>query len=131
MSEDLKEDSNVPISKMPYMILRLEGVVILICSIIILIYLKSNWILNIVVFLLIDISLLGYLSNPKLGATIFNIGHTLSLPIILLIIGILINSSISIQIGIIWVAHIGYDKMKGFGLKYPDSFDSSHLNYVK
>jgi hypothetical protein len=33
-------------------------------------------------------------------------------------------------IGVIWIAHIGFDRALGYGLKYPDSFKATHLGRV-
>jgi hypothetical protein len=30
----------------------------------------------------------------------------------------------------IWIAHIGMDRMLGFGLKYPTRFNATHLQHV-
>ena len=33
-------------------------------------------------------------------------------------------------VALIWLAHIGGDRMVGYGLKYPDSFKHTHFNEV-
>jgi hypothetical protein len=33
----------------------------------------------------------------------------------------------SIAIPLIWVAHIGFDRLLGYGLKYPTGFGNTHL----
>jgi hypothetical protein len=30
----------------------------------------------------------------------------------------------------IWVAHIGFDRMLGYGLKYPTAFSDTHLGRI-
>jgi hypothetical protein len=32
--------------------------------------------------------------------------------------------------GLIWLAHSGFDRMLGFGLKYPTFFGDTHLRHV-
>jgi hypothetical protein len=31
---------------------------------------------------------------------------------------------------VIWVAHIGFDRLLGYGLKYPTAFKDTHLGKV-
>ena len=35
---------------------------------------------------------------------------------------------IGLSIGLIWIAHIGLDRMLGFGVKYPTGFKDTHLS---
>ncbi len=39
------------------------------------------------------------------------------------------NSSV-LAIGLIWSAHIGMDRMFGYGLKYSRAFKDTHLNRI-
>lgn len=77
-----------------------------------------------------DISMFGYLVNNKVGAVIYNLVHTYSSPIIVIILGLLLTSPIVVSLGLILSAHIGMDRMIGFGLKYPTDFKDTHLNRV-
>ena len=42
----------------------------------------------------------------------------------------LANGATAVQIALIWLAHIGMDRMLGYGLKYPTGFKDSHLQRV-
>ena len=77
-----------------------------------------------------DISMLGYLLNNKVGAMIYNLFHTYSLSIGLVICGLILSNETVLVIGIIWSAHIGMDRMIGYGLKYSTEFKDTHLNRV-
>jgi hypothetical protein len=35
-----------------------------------------------------------------------------------------------VQLGLIWLAHIGIDRALGYGLRYPDAFNENHLQRV-
>ncbi|RKQ33951.1 DUF4260 family protein [Oceanobacillus halophilus] len=35
-----------------------------------------------------------------------------------------------IIVGLIWTAHIGMDRMIGFGLKYPTAFKDTHIQRI-
>jgi hypothetical protein len=124
------EKISLPKSRMPYNMLRLEGLVIMLASIIMAIYVKTHWLLIIVGFFAFDISLIGYKVNKRVGAIIFNIGHTLSIPIALLLLAILESVPLLLSISLLWIGHIGYDKMRGFGLKYPEDFNDSYLQHI-
>jgi len=77
-----------------------------------------------------DISMLGYLLNNKVGAMVYNLFHTYSLSIGLVICGLILSNETVLAIGIIWCAHIGMDRMIGYGLKYSTEFKDTHLNRI-
>lgn len=56
--------------------------------------------------------------------------HTYALPIALGVAGVLGDSSLATQIALIWVAHIGMDRLLGYGLKYPTAFKDTHLQRI-
>jgi hypothetical protein len=113
----------------PKILLHLEGLAILILAV--LAYTQhANWILFAVLIFAPDIFMLGYLIDKKTGAFFYNVGHTYVIPIVLLIVGQLMTISILVQISLIWFAHIGMDRLLGFGLKYPKAFKDTHLQHV-
>lgn len=77
-----------------------------------------------------DLSMLGYLVNPRLGALTYNTVHTYVVPGVVLALGLLTNTPVMSQIAFIWFAHISMDRTIGFGLKYPNSFKETHLQRV-
>jgi Domain of unknown function (DUF4260) len=86
-----------------------------------------GWLLFAVLFLLPDATMLGYLRNPHLGAQVYNLGHTYVLPVLLIGAGLWSGSSVALGLGLIWTAHIGTDRLVGYGLKYSRSFQATHL----
>ena len=83
------------------------------------------------VFLLIpDISMIGYTVNNKIGAMIYNIGHSLRLPLLLIFCSIFFAIDLLLSLSIIWVAHIFMDRCFGYGLKYPDEFKHTHIQEI-
>lgn len=79
-------------------------------------------------FFSFDLSILGYLAGPRIGAVIYNLFHNLALPLICLALGLLSYKIIWLDsLALIWLAHIGFDRMLGFGLKYPDRFGHTSL----
>lgn len=108
----------------------MEGFAVLLLSIYFYSYFQFSWLLFFVLLFAPDISMLGYLVNNKTGAVIYNIVHTYSTSIAVTIVGLLLTSPVVLAIGLILSAHIGMDRMFGFGLKYPTGFKHTHLNRV-
>jgi hypothetical protein len=62
------------------------------------------------------------------GAVAYNTLHTYVDPLALGTIGLLAGSDRSVQIALIWFAHIGVDRLLGYGLKYPTAFKDTHFS---
>ncbi len=90
--------------------------------------------MNIIVFiltlLLIDIFMIGYLVNNRLGAYVYNLGHTITLPLILGFTGYFIDSRYLLAVSLIWLAHIGMDRALGYGLKFESGFSDTSLGHI-
>jgi hypothetical protein len=111
----------------PFLFLRVEGAVIFFAAIWFYFYLGSNWVVFLVLFLVPDAGTVGYLVNSRTGALTYNIFHTYAVPLVLGVIGIIVASPICIDLALIWIAHIGFDRVLGYGLKYPTRFTDTHL----
>jgi hypothetical protein len=98
----------------------------------ILLYWQSggNWWLFLLLLLAPDLSMLGYLAGPKLGASVYNTVHTYLLPAVLAVIGWLTVSELLLHLALIWFAHIGMDRLLGYGLKYSTALKDTHLSHV-
>jgi hypothetical protein len=114
----------------PRVLVRTENLAIMVAAVVAYEWLDASWWLFALLFLVPDISMIGYLRGPRLGAAIYNAGHWYGLPILLTAFGFYLNSA-SATIGLIWAAHIGFDRALGFGLKYPDGFKANHLAVAK
>lgn len=117
-------------NSMNKILLHLEGAAILLLSLYFYSYNQFSWLLFFVLLFAPDISMIGYLFNNKVGAVLYNLFHTYSLPIGAVILGVLLSSEVVLEIGLIWSAHIGMDRMIGYGLKYSTHFKDTHLNRV-
>jgi hypothetical protein len=80
-----------------------------------------------VTVLLPDVSMIGYLVNTKIGAVIYNLVHNLMTVVFILFVGIALNLNILILTALILFIHIFVDRIFGFGLKYSDNFQHTHL----
>jgi len=81
-------------------------------------------------FLAPDLSFLGYLAGPKVGAVTYNVAHSLVGALAALAVGLVLSAPVALTAGIIWTAHIGFDRMMGYGLKYSASFGFTHLGVI-
>ena len=83
------------------------------------------------VFLLVpDVTMLGYAINTKIGAIVYNIGHSLIIPLLLAASYVYFTKDYLLIISLIWVAHLFMDRMLGYGLKYTDSFKKTHIQQL-
>jgi Domain of unknown function (DUF4260) len=116
----------------PDRILGIEGTCALVASLLAyFVVLHRHWGLFALLILAPDLSLLGYATwKLRFAANLYNLAHNYALPVILGLIAWKWNSSLSAEIAVIWIAHIGMDRMRGFGLKYPEAFKPTHLQTV-
>ncbi|MDQ3037317.1 MAG: DUF4260 domain-containing protein [Myxococcota bacterium] len=114
----------------PRVLLRLEGVLVLGASIAAYAHLGGSWLAFALLFLIPDLSMLGYLAGPRIGAITYNAGHSLLAPGALAIAAVVSGSDVLVLGAVIWVAHIGFDRMLGYGLKYGTEFFDTHLGRV-
>jgi len=110
-------------------LLRAEGLAVLILALVAYWQLGGNWWLFLLLILAPDLAALGYLGGPRLGAAIYNAVHNYALPLALGLICYFAAPHL-LPFVAIWAAHIGGDRMLGYGLKYPDSFGQTHLGPI-
>jgi hypothetical protein len=93
-------------------------------------HLGASWLMFGLLFLVPDVSMVGYLLNPRAGAWTYNSVHTYVGPISLAVLGHFGNMPALLPICAIWFAHIGFDRVLGYGLKYETNFKDTHLGRV-
>jgi hypothetical protein len=106
---------------------RFEGAAILIAALYFYGHFNLNWLWFVLLLFSVDVFMLGYLAGNRTGAFVYNYGHSLVIPPVLLIAGSLKSSNVLIALGLIWFAHIGLDRMLGFGLKLESGFKDTNL----
>ncbi|MGO9135774.1 MAG: DUF4260 domain-containing protein [Methylovirgula sp.] len=114
----------------PKLLLRIEGLAVFALATVAYAHTGQAWWLFALLFLAPDLSMLAYLANAEIGAAGYNFVHTLSVPIALLCIGLFLHHSMIEALALIWIAHIGLDRLLGFGLKYPSGFRDTHLGQL-
>lgn len=111
----------------PNHLLRLEGLAIAAAALAAFVVLDGPWWLLVVLFLAPDLSMLGYLVGPRLGSRAYNLVHTYTLPLGVGALGAWADGTLVLQAVAIWIAHIGVDRLAGYGLKYETGFKDTHL----
>lgn len=114
----------------PKILLHLEGAIVLTLTVFFYHQIHASWLLFAILFLAPDLFMLGYLANVSIGAAVYNFAHTYLTPAILLAIAYFAAKPQLLPIVLIWTAHMGFDRLLRFGLKYPTHFKDSHLRRV-
>ena len=109
------------------LILRAEGAVALALAVIAYYALGYPWWLFAATLLVPDLAMFGYVSSPRIGAMTYNLAHTYIAPALLAVVGYLSGASLLLALAAVWAAHIGLDRILGYGLKYPTAFRHTHL----
>jgi hypothetical protein len=117
----------------PDLLLRLEALLVLLIALICYSGLHGSWLLFLVLFLAPDVSLLGYLAegNGRFAATFYNGLHCYAVPLGVALIAWRLNSVVTERITVIWIAHIALDRFIGFGLKYAQAANPTHMQSVR
>lgn len=118
------------VSGAPRLLLRAEGAGLLIVAGMLYGETGAAWWLFAVLFLAPDLSFLGYLAGPRAGAMAYNAAHSLVAPLALAIAGLLLPAIPPLALALIWIAHIGFDRLLGYGLKYQAGFGFTHLGRI-
>lgn len=72
--------------------------------------------------------MLAYLAGPRVGSLGYNLVHTYTAPLALAGIGVRAGVELAILVAAVWAAHIGADRLLGYGLKYETGFRDTHLS---
>jgi Domain of unknown function (DUF4260) len=118
------------VDRLPSTLLRLEGLALLAAALALYFDAGYGWPLLVVLALAPDLSMLGYLAGPRVGAVTYDAAHTTLAPVALGAAGVLAGADLAVQLALIWLAHIGADRLLGYGLKYPTGFKDTHLQRV-
>jgi hypothetical protein len=111
-------------------VLRLEGLCILVAALLFYPKLGFGWGTFALFFLAPDLSFLGYLAGPRIGALSYNAAHSYIGAVACLVISAFHAIPIISCAGVIWCAHIGFDRALGYGLKYSSGFNFTHLGRI-
>lgn len=112
--------------------IQLEEAALFILALLALYYqpLQFSWWVWIILFLLPDLGMLGYLVNPEMGAHTYNLLHHRAIGASIWLLGLYTQQPYITLAGIILLGHSSFDRTLGYGLKFPDSFKHTHLGWL-
>jgi hypothetical protein len=118
------------LARLPALLLRVEGLVLFAAALAL--YLREDYsiLLLVVLFLAPDLSFLGLAGGERIGAVAYDTAHTYVGPILLASVSLITEWTAGVELGLIWLAHIGIDRALGYGLRYPEAFRDTHLQRV-
>ena len=113
-------------------IIRLEEMAQFIAVIVALYYLpvQISWWAWPIIFLLPDLSMIGYLLSPAAGAVTYNVIHHKVIAIVIGAAGFYLGLPYLTMAGLVLYGHSSMDRMMGYGLKYFDAFKHTHLGMM-
>ena len=115
---------------MPRALLHLEGAAVFVAATAVYFLLGYTWWVFLLFLLAPDLSAIGYFFGPRVGSIAYNLAHTIVWPLLIGLAGWWLGWTWAAPVALIWLAHIGMDRMVGYGLKYPDAFRHTHLDQV-
>ena len=115
------------LDRLPAILLRLEGAAVFAGAVVLYFHLDFEWWLFLVLLLAPDIGGVGYFAGSRVGALTYDATHLEALPIALGVVGVLGANDWCVKLALIWLAHIGVDRVVGYGLKYPTHHKDTHL----
>ena len=112
-------------------VLKLEqlGLLALFCVVYFYLY-PGSWGLFLGLFFVPDIGIAAYLLTPKAGAIVYNFLHHKGVMAMVILAGLYLQDDLVTKIGLIFMAHSSFDRVFGFGLKFADHFDHTHLGWI-
>lgn len=111
-------------------LLRLEGLAAFAVAVALYAHAGFSWPAFAACFLAPDLAMLAYLFGLRAGALGYNLAHTYVFALLLTLAGFFAGVPIAAAGGLIWTAHIGFDRGLGYGLKYPTGFGDTHLGRI-
>jgi hypothetical protein len=118
------------VDRVPRVLLNAEGLAVAAAAIALYFHADFPWWLLVALALAPDVSMVGYLGGATIGAAAYDAAHTYSLPVALAAVGLIVDAETAVQVGLIWLMHVGVDRALGYGLKYRTGFKDTHLQRV-
>jgi hypothetical protein len=115
----------------PGILLLMEGGSVFLLSLFLYRSTGAAWGTFFLLFLWPDLSMLGYVASVRRGFMLYNLAHNYVLPLALAGTSIYLHRTAWLSFSLIWVAHLGWDRALGYGLKYPTFFKDTHLQRVR
>jgi hypothetical protein len=111
-------------------LLKIEEFSLLALALFLFAQLDLSWWLFALLFLAPDLSMVGYIWNPRIGSWTYNLIHHKGTAVALYVLGSLTSLPWLMFAGTLLLAHSSFDRVFGYGLKYPDAFHATHLGMI-
>jgi hypothetical protein len=109
---------------------RVENAAIAVLAAVSFVELGFSWWWLAALFVLFDVSMVGYLHDPRLGAWLYNTVHSYIGPAACGVVAVVSSSRDLAFVALVWAFHIGVDRLLGYGLKLRDRFTDTHLGEI-
>jgi len=130
MGHTMESTSDGTVSGTPRRWLRLEAAILLTGALIAYSNTGEPWWVVPLVVLLPDLAMTGYGGGTRVGALLYNLAHATPVPALMIGLGWWQHRPMLLGLGLVWLAHIGLDRLMGYGLKYGDHFQHTHLGML-
>jgi hypothetical protein len=112
-------------------LLRAEGLVLLALSVALYAEAGASWPRFAILFLAPDLSFAFFLFGSRVGAFAYNTAHSTIGPLLLAAVSRFAPQlALLFPFALIWLAHVGFDRALGYGLKYASGFSDTHLGRI-
>jgi sorbitol-specific phosphotransferase system component IIC len=111
-------------------VLRAESLALFAAGVALYLQMSGNALWLLPLLLVPDISMIGYVGGPRLGAITYNLAHNLVTAFAVLAIGWFAAIAPLALAGAVLAAHVGMDRTLGYGLKLPTDFRDTHLGRI-
>lgn len=116
--------------RLPVWVQRVESAVIAAFVAVAFVELGFDWWWLAVLFLAFDLSMVGYLRDPRVGAWAYNAVHTYAGPAAVAVVAVAGEARGAAFLAGVWAFHIAVDRLLGYGLKFQDRFTHTHLGEI-
>ncbi|KUG09709.1 DUF4260 domain-containing protein [Solirubrum puertoriconensis] len=111
-------------------LLKTEELAELLLAVAVFAHLPYAWWVLPAAFLLPDLSALGYLAGPRVGAISYNVFHHKALAIACGVAGWVLGVPGLLLASTVLLTHASFDRLLGYGLKYATGFQDTHLGRI-
>jgi len=77
-----------------------------------------------------DLFILAYGLGNRIGAAAYNCVHIYGFGAAVFALGLLFESNAATVLGLLWLAHAGFDRVLGYGLKLDTGFGHTHMGPI-
>lgn len=118
-------------------ILKLEELAQFLVCLALLVGFHVDWWYYLLLLLGPDIGMLGYLINTQMGAFTYDLLHHKGIALLVVLLGLYVlpftgNGDVNMTccLGLVLYGHASMDRIFGYGLKFGDSFQHTHLGWI-